>query len=66
MARATVGHATAVPIRLPINSRRRIRDPDGSTNERMRHCRLEQYHSHQMNDPSQATPSDCCLYLRFA
>jgi hypothetical protein len=34
----------------PITSRRRMRSPDGSTNERMRDCRPEQYYSYQMND----------------
>jgi hypothetical protein len=32
----------------------------------MMDCRLEQYHSHQMNDLSLATPTDGCLFLRFA
>jgi hypothetical protein len=27
---------------------------------------LEQYRSHQMNDFSPTTTSDCCVFLRFA
>jgi hypothetical protein len=33
-----------------MKSRRRMQSPDGSTNGRKLHCRLEQYRSHQMND----------------
>jgi hypothetical protein len=47
-----------------MNSRRRMRSRDRSTNERKLHCRLEQYPSHQKNGRECETVSELEVVAR--